>query len=115
MLHLHRNDRTVPTVPLFLTAWVIAVSALAILFFFSATIPIKQDDAFGIVGKRPSSLRGVPRTTTSDAEKSPVNADSSGIPQLTLENYAAMTAGKKGVLVRFCTSWVSRADFGGLK
>ena len=109
MLHLHRNDRTVP---LFLTAWVVAVSALAILFFFSATIPIEQDDGFGIAGKRPSSLRGVPRTTTSDAEKS---LDSSEIPQLTLENYAAMTAGKKGVLVRFCTSWVSRADFDGLE
>jgi len=29
------------------------------------------------------------------------------IPQLTLENYEAMTKGKTGVLVRFCASWVS--------
>ena len=109
MLHLHRNDRTVP---LFLTAWVIAVSALAILFFFSATIPIEQDGGFGIAGTRPSSLRGVKHMTNSDAESM---ADSSEIPQLTLENYEAMTAGKRGVLVRFCTSWVSRADFDGLE
>jgi len=62
-----------------------------------------------ILSAEKSKLRGA----VTNAEPGP-EATAEKIPQLTLENYEALTKDKKGVLVRFCASWVSSclANFG---